>query len=161
MYRLYSATHRAHSTVNLVPSFCRLCTEVLSDGVASVDITLTTLLSFQAVATKFPHWRKVDCPRLNLLASSLISLGYSFRLVRMVPHAYVPSSKSFDCRLIEENYRNTDGDGFLLWTWLTGEQPFPLASSPGPLSISQLLMLHAKSGRRRAWYATSRMKRHQ
>ena len=29
--------HRGHSTITLVPSFCRPCTEVMSDGLANVD----------------------------------------------------------------------------------------------------------------------------
>ena len=65
MYILYSATHKRQDTDILVPSFCRLLTDVVSEGSARVDVTFTTLLSFHAVATKFPLRRKTHSPRSN------------------------------------------------------------------------------------------------
>ena len=61
-----------------------LPSSIKSVGLAIVDTTFTTLLSFQAVATMLQCWR---WPRSNRLASSLISVGYGLQLVCMVPHA--------------------------------------------------------------------------
>ena len=83
---LYSATQMGQCTSILLPSFCVLLTVVCSS--ARVLATLTTLLSFHAVATMLPHCRDVDSPRLNFFASSVMSEGKFLRFVLKVPQPY-------------------------------------------------------------------------
>ena len=85
---------------SLEPSFCVLLTIVVSVGVESVLATFTTLLSFHAQTLMLPDWRNTDSPRENFFASSLISEGKFFLLVRIVPQPYVPSVRSLSSKLI-------------------------------------------------------------
>ena len=100
LYLLYRATHRGHCTSICVLSFCCLVIVVWSAGLASVKATLTTL-SFHAVATSYCTDERQT--RHDWTSSPLISAGYSFLFVRMVPQAYVPLLRSVDKRFTKES----------------------------------------------------------
>ena len=105
-------------TLNCHPTSI-LQTEVTSVGLASA--IFTTLI---VILPGSFHIGEM-CWRWNFLASSLIFDGYSFRLVRMVPHAYVPCERSLE----KSNYQSrvSTSDGLCESTTFS---PSPISRSP-------------------------------